>query len=1468
MRRLELLVTIGARTAAVTVDAPEVCTVGRVREAMAAALGIDGSAPLFAGGRTLSDTEDADSAGLRDGAAVGIGVAPATPLPPLAPVELAVVGGAAGGRRVDAPSGTVLTVGRDATSSLRLSDAEVSRRHVAIHLTGERARLADLGSRNGVQVRGFRIAGESDLEAGEVARVGETLLALRPVGTDALRMEPDGTGRLKVNRPPRLRTPDTHHEVVVPTEPTKPKARRFPLIAVLIPIAAAGVMLAVWPGSKLYLIFLVLSPLMLVANAVSDKRGGLRDYAQQVKEYDAKLADVRTRIAALVAEETRAARESLPDPTAVVALATMPGLRLWERRRDDADFLRLRVGIGDLPAALTVRTERNVGPGEAGPEQPVAHDVPVAVDLATDRVLGLAGPRPTVLSLGRAVITHAAALHAPRDLGIVVLTGRSDAPDWEWATWLPHTRPANGSTVDGAARLIGTDAEQAGARLTELASLVDERRESRRNELASAPTGQRWLVVLDGARRLRDLPRLAELLAEGPAQGVHFVCLDEDESALPAECGATAVVRSGGGTRLTVRRGGEGPVHAVLADGLELAAAERLARALAPVDLLGGGDDAADLPTAVRYRDLTGEQTPTSVLAGWRSRPRSTTALLGLLPGGPLVVDLRRDGPHALIAGTSGSGKSELLQTLVASLALGNRPDQLSFVLVDYKGGSAFKDAARLPHCAGLVTDLDEHLVARALESLTAELKRRETVLGAAGAKDIEELWTKEADLPEDARTVLPRLVIVIDEFASLVEEQPDFVKGVVGIGMRGRSLGVHVVLATQRPAGVVTGEIRANVNLRVCLRVTSAGDSSDVLDVPDAARISKHTPGRALLRTGHGELSTFQAARVGWPTDDDEQSRDASLHASRREVTALGAARPVRADSATAEDGRTDLGALVDAINTAAENLGVPAAASPWLPPLPELLTVRDVGPVAGAGDAVADLHPSAVLGRIDRPRLQRQEPFVIDVERTGSLLIAGTVRSGRTTALRTLAAQLADGVSPADLHLYVLDCGNRGLAAVADLPHCGAVVDGDDTEHVERLLGMLGDELEQRRRQLGLSGHSSVAEQRREATDDGLAHVVVLLDRLETFVARYQDHDGGRLIESLEGLLRAGPALGVTFAITTDRTGVSARISSALAQRLVLRQAERDDVAVFGLNPREVPTNLPPGRGVWAATGEVVQVALLDDDASGAAQAEGVRRVATAARLRCDGLPASRLPRRVDPLPEKISVRDLESLRTTAPLRGASAALVAAGGDSLGPIELDLADEGPFVIAGPARSGRSTALLTIVHSLAARPDAAPIVLVTPRPSPLRELLGEPGIAAVLHRGPDLGAELDDLVTEHAGRLTIVVDDAELVGDGPEGAALERIVRNARDTGTVVVAAATTEELLLNRYRGWLATARRSRTGLLLAPGTPTDGEVFDIRLPRGQGRSWPAGRALLVRRGNNSPVQVPMPDDLLVGP
>ncbi|WP_327009876.1 FtsK/SpoIIIE domain-containing protein [Dactylosporangium sp. NBC_01737] len=505
-------------------------------------------------------------------------------------------------------------------------------------------------------------------------------------------------------------------------------------------------------------------------------------------------------------------------------------------------------------------------------------------------------------------------------------------------------------------------------------------------------------------------------------------------------------------------------------------------------------------------------------------------------------------------------------------------------------------------------------------------------------------------------------------------------------------------------------------------------------------------------------------------------------------------------------------------------------------------------------------------MLGLADRPGEQAQDPFVLDLERTGCVAVAGTVRAGRSTVLRTLAAALAAGTSPADLHLYALDCGNQALAPLSALPHCGAVVPGDDTARTERLLTLLHDEVGRRQRRLSVAGHASLAEHRaalRSEAGEPLPYLVLLIDRLEGFLARYAELDGGRAVDRLESLLRTGPAVGVTTVLSTDRTGFPHRISSAISARLVLRQATTDDAAAFGVDPRGLPRHLPAGRAVWADTGEQVQIALLDPDPAGAAQTAAVERLAVALATRWDGTGADRLPRRLDPLPDELTAADAEALRRRDRPAGAAVCTPAVGGDQLGPVDVDLADlGGAFVVAGPQRSGRSTALLAVVRSLTGhRDDRLPVLVVATRPSPLRDLAGEPGVIGVLTGdATEIAAEIADAAG--SGPFALVIDDGELLTDFELTELLEVFARGARDSGSLLIAAATTEDLQASPYRGWLATARRGRCGLLLDPASHVDGEVFGLRLPRSVNGGWPPGRGLLVRRGTAEPVQVVLPE------
>ena len=423
----------------------------------------------------------------------------------------------------------------------------------------------------------------------------------------------------------------------------------------------------------------------------------------------------------------------------------------------------------------------------------------------------------------------------------------------------------------------------------------------------------------------------------------------------------------------------------------------------------------------------------------------SSLATLGRTSDGPVQVDLCREGPHALVAGTTGSGKSELLQTLIAGLALEHPPERCSFLLVDYKGGAAFAEAAMLPHTVGLVTDLDGQTTARALRSLGAELSRREQLLAAHGAVDI-------ASLPDEV--ALARLVIVVDEFATLAEELPTFVPGLVGIAQRGRSLGVHLVLATQRPSGVVSPEIRANCTLRICLRTTDEADSRDVLGTVEAAHLPVDLPGRAYLRSGSGTPVPFQVARVAGSAD---AARRLGPEVRVRPWPTSG--RPAVAESSTGR--ATDLTRLCRAVTAHAGALGRPLPHRPWQPPLPGCVGADHLDRSAEPLD-----DSRLAIGLIDRPDIQSRELLVVDLAEGGTLLAVGGPRSGRSTLLRTVLSEAVQRLGPDELHVHVIEAGGGAVVAdAAALPHTGTTVRGEDVFRTVRLVDRLGREVAARR-------------------------------------------------------------------------------------------------------------------------------------------------------------------------------------------------------------------------------------------------------------------------------------------------------------------------------------------------------------------------------------------------------------------
>ncbi len=1288
--------------------------------------------------------------------------------------------------------------------------------------------------------------------------VRETVLRwVEPAPAEDSSIQPteDGVG-LDFNRPPRIVAPVPGHKHRIPPRPRYPGRNPFPIVIVIAP-AIMGLTMAMLFHNLLYVSFAFFSPVFALANWISARRTGRRNYRRDLAEYVVRKAEKERAIDADVRAERVLRLGIALDPGAVRRIAQGPGRQLWERRRRDADYLVLRIGIADQPSIIEVQDADRGGEFRDAVRWNVP-GLPAGFALADRGVVGLAGPPERIRPLAGWLLAQIAVLHSPHAVRIVVLTDPDRSADWDWLRWLPQLRSPFGPTL-----LIGNDPETVGYRLAELTGTLSRRQEAAKSPMGRAVFTEPDLVVLvDGARRMRDLPGLTQLLTQGPAMRIFGICVDRELRMLPKE--ATSVVVDDG-EHLTLRQDGLPEFPGIRPDLCEPEFFELVARSLAPLRD-ATVDEGGVLPDQVRLTELLDLAAPDAdlVAARWLAQPSSTLASIGMGYDGPLSVDLVQDGPHALIAGTTGSGKSELLQTLVASLAAANRPDELTFLLVDYKGGSAFRDCVHLPHTLGMVTDLDGHLVNRVLDSLGAELRRRERLLAEYGAKDQPDYLSRRR--LEPALPALPRLVLIVDEFATLVREVPEFIPGMVSLAQRGRSLGIHLVLATQRPAGVVTLDIKANTNLRIALRVLDPTESKDVIDTAEAALIPTNLPGRALVRLSHRSVAAFQAAYTGAPYFQ----QDAPVTpAAAAELPWLRLGRPAdlpqpapAADESAPGRAETDLSVLVQAMRRAAEDLKIEPQPRPWLAPLPERITLAELPEAATAvvSDARADLPPVAI-GLEDLPALQQQRPVPLDLYSFTHLAIIGTARSGRTQALRTVAGAMAGRYSTAEVHMYGIDAAGGGLSVLEALPHTGAVVGRNDMERLDRLLTRLTGELT-RRQELLAEHHANNLTELRAALPPGPrpGHLFLFVDGWESLYDTIGEHENGRLLDELFRLLREGAAAGLHVLLAGDRALAGGKVGNLIEQRLMLRMSDRNDFMLIGLKANGLPARLAPGRGWRSGQLTEMQLALLTKDPAGQAQAEALRRIGRTAAQRDAGTLGVNRPFTVGVLPLGIGFADAyRQLPAAKPL----VALLGIGADETGPVTVDFAGRGyAFLVAGPSGSGRSNTLATLAISLLAAHTK--LLILTPRQSPLRRLAADPNVRVLTSTQPD-AAQIDQALAELGSPenpCVVLVDDVDLLVNVPSvDPAMRAILRTGRDRGIGLACAGSAEALLQNPV-SWIGEAKRARQGVLLHPQTLNEGDLAGARLPMELvRRPLKPGRGYVAHPGTGAAVAIALP-------
>ncbi|TWP35301.1 FtsK/SpoIIIE domain-containing protein [Leekyejoonella antrihumi] len=1321
-------------------------------------------------------------------------------------LELVVIEGPDTGRRVTVGAADI-TVGRWHGCTLRLDDPDISRHHCTIALDQGRITVMDCASTNGSHLAEQRLLphAPAELRVGGRLRIGSSTLCLIRTSGPPRAVECDGAGHILVRRAPRRgdATPPARIDAPTPLRAVEP--RSMPWAMALLPLLLAVVMVLVFHNT-MFLMFALLSPAMIIGQHVTERRIGGRSRKRDIRQHAYDQADFAGRLASALQTELYARRRSSPPLTDLAQTAALRDEHLWERNPYDADYLLWRVGTGTLPSDTVVHDQR-------GDRHEDVEESPVTLSLRQSRVTGVCGDATVVDALLASLLVQLAVLHTPRTTRLIILCSTSDhAARWSWALALPHLSPR----PDAGASVFLADPDTPGFKPMIAALTALEASRDSPSEVAPPHT----VLLLDEAADCMALAPVADIVNRAAELGLTVVARSPQHADLPSECTAVVYVDQ----RLVQI---SGVLHASATPDLPTAPLlHDTTRALGGLADATPDTSAAQLPSDIQLlpvlHSVTGVDitNQTEVAALWAATQGSTAAVLGVDTQGPTVVDLATDGPHALVAGTTGAGKSELLQTLIVSLAARNRPDQMVFVLIDYKGGAAFKGCADLPHTVGLVTDLDGHLTRRALTSLEAELRRREGMLGAVGAKDIIDYQNAARDEP------LPRLVLVIDEFRVLAEELPDFIAGLVRVATVGRSLGIHLVLATQRPAGVVSPDIRANVNLRIALRVRDDADSLDVIGSGFAARISAAEPGRAVLRAGGGPVTVFQTARIGGAgrgrSDGDVQV------ATTDPVTGA----PLWRETSTEDQYPTDLQRCVLSLRAAASVRDATSPRSPWLPPLPDLLDIADLtGEARCFSNAVANAPGSTwIVALMDLPAEQRVRPVGWCADQDGQLCLVGGPRSGRTSALRTLAAQACRQETPDALHLYALDSGG-GLSALRHLPHCGAVIGRDDVGRLSRLVDWLGDEIRTRQERFAKSHCSSYAEHL-AASDDRVPRIVLLIDGWETFAEVSDEVTGGRLVEELGQVLRDGAAVGVYAVATGGRALTSGRVSAWFSTRVALQTGNEADLLMLGLRAAQVPDTMPPGRGLLLPDATELQIALAGGQVSGAAQARAIAAVPQTCAPGCAG------PRTFTGLPHRTA-------RDELPLHCQDTLLFGVGGERAAPIGIPWPARGGLaaLIAGPARSGRTTALITAACGLA---EHAPVAFVgSPGPDSLP-------LGVTVHDPDDVTGVAQWCGAHPAGAL--LIDEVDRIAGSPSEEPLLQHLARIRATGGTVIAAGQAGELA-NIFRGLVPELRRSQTGVLLQPGRH-DGDLFGIRLgPTDRPRP---GHGVLVVHGRATEIQV----------
>ncbi|MET9199380.1 type VII secretion protein EccCa [Gordonia sp. NPDC003585] len=1335
-------------------------------------------------------------------------------------------------------------------------------------------------------------------------------------------------------RRPRITPPRTPGgEVNIQAPPDVPRVVPGSLLVKLLPVvmivAVVGMLALMFVtggrnilSNPLFMMFPLMMVMSMFGMFAAGGRGGPKRAAElneERKDYFRYLGQMRAQVLETVDKQRAALSWSHPDPT--VLPSVVGTRRMWERRPNDADFVHARVGVGSQRLATRLMAPETGPLEDIEPVSMVAlrrfvrthsvvHRLPTAISLRGFPAVNIEGARQETRTLVRAMLLELCVFHGPDHLRVGIVTGDPAGEVWDWAKWLPHVAHPTLRDGVGAARMVYpslVDLENALA-----ADLLERGRFSR-----SAPpsAGRAHLVVIIDDGYVTGDERL---INDAGTEGVTVIDLTAPDDGLAARRGLQLVARDG----RVAARSAFGVEEFADMDSMSGEEAEAIARRLARYRLA----------TAATMANLESEVTSTdpglpALLGisdasrfdpniGWRGRSgrERLRVPIGYTPAGTTVeLDIKESahggmGPHGLCIGATGSGKSEFLRTLVLAMLATHSPSELNLVLVDFKGGATFLGLESAPHVAAIITNLEQELsmVDRMKDALSGEMNRRQEILRAAGnfanVTDYERARASGVRLKP-----LPALFIVVDEFSELLSQKPDFAELFVAIGRLGRSLHIHLLLASQR---LEEGKLRgldSHLSYRIGLKTFSANESRTVLGVPDAYHLPS-VPGSAYLKCDSSEPLRFNTSYVSGPYHPPVSADAASEPAPASSVpqghlkvfTALpvpcddmsppGAGRMSPTESlldraASLLDEEPPAGLSAVAVPSLLETLvgrmagSGPPAHEVWLPPLDESPTIDQLlGPRDWTRPAAVG-NLALPVGIVDRPYEQRRDQYVIDVSgAAGNVAVVGGPQSGKSTTLRALIMSAAASHTPEQVQFYCLDFGGGSLAGIAGLPHVGSVATRGDMDAVRRTVAEVAAIVRAREllfARLGIESMRDYRTRRAEwfatglldpadpLAEDRFGDVFLVFDGIGVLRNEFES-----LEDQINVIVAQGLSYGVHIIVSASRWAeVRPAMRDLIGSRLELRLGDPMDSEMGRRAAQLVPQNRP-GRGL---TAQELHMLMALPRLDGVSTAESLPAgVAQAVEKLCAAYPArAAMPVRKlgTEIGAEVVVAAVESAGIT--LRPNQVA-IGVGELELAPVVLDFGTQPHFMAFADVEHGKTNLLRTIVTGLVAgaTPDQARIVFVDYRRTMLGVIDGDhlAGYASSAERAAVMMQQLagylserlppEDLTVQQLRErnwyegpdVYVVIDDYDMVAtaSGNPMLALVDLAAHARDIGLHIVLARRSGGAGRALFDPLIARLKDLSSDVLLMSGDRDEGYIIG----RARMQNLIPGRGELISR------------------